>query len=219
MYTRQNGLALWLVLTFMLVIAGFTAIAGWLFLQDVDADLAPAQPEAITEVLPAPQSAPAIQTNSASQTPEPGVEEEESPVTQVDLTLKGVIIRLDPGQSRALISRGRQAEQSYLPGDTIQDNVTLDVVDSDHVVLRVNGRRETLYLNRTLSSAQAAGGTTTKSLADDNPQPASFEAFSDPQEDNPTAVTDDEPEDEDEDDDEDENGAESEDDADDDDNV
>ena len=76
--------------------------------------------------------------------PQPGIQIS-APVTTLDLVLKGTFAVADPRFGRALIAGGGQ-EASYAPGMDLPGGARLESIHADHVVLLVDGRRETLPL-------------------------------------------------------------------------
>lgn len=64
--------------------------------------------------------------------------------TTLGLTLYGVVIATQGKASSAIISGGLEPAQIYFVGDVVTDAASLDAVFSDHVVLSIEGRRETL---------------------------------------------------------------------------
>lgn len=178
--SKQQGMALWLLIILFGILVAASAIGGWLFIAHLES-------QAIQELEQRPASAAQAPANRPPQPrpllpsplmPLPGPEiapEDAAPIAMADLTLKGVITRSNPSRSRALIAKGLAAEQAYSEGEEIQDNVTLEAIDSHHVVLRVDSRRETLYLNRTLQGT-AAAEQTAQQLEEPEPAPDSAAA-------------------------------------------
>ncbi|MCC5857333.1 MAG: type II secretion system protein GspC [Ectothiorhodospiraceae bacterium] len=70
----------------------------------------------------------------------------DAPETRLNLTLRGVFH--SPSQERALviISRGNQGEDFYRVGDQLPGGATLAAIHPDRVILRREGRHETLSL-------------------------------------------------------------------------
>ncbi len=93
--------------------------------------------------LPSVPSIPLADFHLFGDGPQPGVQA--APVTTLDLVLKGTFAVADPRFGRALIAGGGR-EASYAPGMDLPGGATLESIHSDHVVLRVDGRRETLPL-------------------------------------------------------------------------
>ncbi|TYB83782.1 type II secretion system protein N [Oceaniovalibus sp. ACAM 378] len=63
--------------------------------------------------------------------------------TTLNLSLRGVVLQAEPAQSYALIADGGKTA-SYSPGDTIAGRAVLLEVAERHVVLNVDGARQTL---------------------------------------------------------------------------
>ncbi len=80
-----------------------------------------------------------------------------APVTTLNLVLKGTFAAADQRFSRALIA-GNGTEATYAPGMDLPGGARLESVYSDHVVLRVDGRQESLPLR---PGAAVTGGTAT----------------------------------------------------------
>lgn len=75
---------------------------------------------------------------------------DEAPVaTQTGLTLLGITLASPASASRAIISGGETAVDSYAIGAWVASGVELAGVNPTHVVLRVNGRLETLAFPET----------------------------------------------------------------------
>ncbi len=66
------------------------------------------------------------------------------PETDLSLTLHGVVRAIPPSRSRAIVSSDGGPAKSHLIGDEIADGMRLVEVQSDHVVIENDGRRETL---------------------------------------------------------------------------
>lgn len=79
--------------------------------------------------------------------------------TSLGLTLLGVTIGDPASASRAIISGGQVPVASYAVGARILADADLAEVNADHVVLRVDGRLETLsFADTATTTARAAGG-------------------------------------------------------------
>ncbi len=70
----------------------------------------------------------------------------DAPDTRLDLTLRGVLY--DPGDRLAMviIAEGGRDENVYRVGDSLRGSVTIDAILQDRVILRREGRHETLRL-------------------------------------------------------------------------
>jgi len=82
-----------------------------------------------------------------------------APMTTLDLVLKGTFAAADQRFSRALIA-GSGTEATYSPGMELPGGAKLESIHSDHVVLRVNGRQETLPLRPGASVSGPGPGPT-----------------------------------------------------------
>lgn len=76
-----------------------------------------------------------------ARSPEPVETTEE---TELGLTLAGVMIADDPADSGAIIAGPSEPARAYAIGEEVTPAATLAEVRGDHVVLLVDGRRETL---------------------------------------------------------------------------
>lgn len=87
----------------------------------------------------APKEAPKVETKT---------EAIKAPKTRLRLKLLGVFVGQTDQQSTAIISeQGKSNAEFYRVGDTIQNGVLLEQVQSDRVILKRNGRLETLYFD------------------------------------------------------------------------
>ncbi len=80
-----------------------------------------------------------------SAAPPPVPEQTEVPATQLGLTLLGLTIATPASASRAMIAGGDVPVASYAVGGAISATVTLAQVQTDHVILMVNGAPEALF--------------------------------------------------------------------------
>ena len=90
-------------------------------------------------------------------------------VTDLALTLRGVVAAEDPGSGLAIIAAGRSGEKAYAVGAELPGDATLEAVLPDRVVLNRNGRRETLMLE---GSARPGGAARIARPDQDAPAPA-----------------------------------------------
>ncbi|MEJ2743875.1 MAG: type II secretion system protein N, partial [Gammaproteobacteria bacterium] len=88
-------------------------------------------------------------------TPVPTAQDEaiKAPETKLNLELHGVFVAEDPKRSSAIIAemRGRGGDDDkllYAIGDALPGNATLERVYSDRIILRRNGRVETLKFSK-----------------------------------------------------------------------
>lgn len=70
----------------------------------------------------------------------------DAPETRLDLTLTGIVADASGGDSWALISEGEADQQAYTVDDGIAENVAVHAIHWNRVILRRNGRFETLTL-------------------------------------------------------------------------
>ncbi|MGD8629562.1 MAG: type II secretion system protein GspC [Gammaproteobacteria bacterium] len=70
----------------------------------------------------------------------------EAPDTRLKLVLHGVLASDDPQHARAIIADPRGKEEQYAIGDNLPGNAELGEVHPDRVILKRNGRYETLRL-------------------------------------------------------------------------
>ncbi len=70
----------------------------------------------------------------------------DAPETRLNLTLRGVFHSRTPERALVIISRGNQGEDFYRVGDELPGGATLTAVHPDRVILRREGRHETLSL-------------------------------------------------------------------------
>ncbi|MCK4870120.1 MAG: hypothetical protein KAS93_03320 [Gammaproteobacteria bacterium] len=74
-------------------------------------------------------------------------EDAQLPTTQLDLTLQGVFVAGE-GESQALISVGSGSGSLYGIGDTVPGGAKIDKILPERVILRHNGKLETLPILR-----------------------------------------------------------------------
>jgi general secretion pathway protein C len=103
----------------------------------------------------------------------------EAPKTALQLTLRGVAASLEPRSARAIVAEAGGRERQYRVGDTLPGGAEVVEVRPDRVLLRRNGRYETLPLARTERRAGteealtgALGPALRRSPAAFQPQPA-----------------------------------------------
>jgi general secretion pathway protein C len=70
----------------------------------------------------------------------------DAPDTQLKLTLKGALASDDKEEARAIIADQRGQDEHYKIGDTLPGNAELSAIHPDRVILKRNGRYETLRL-------------------------------------------------------------------------
>lgn len=87
--------------------------------------------------------------------------------TTLALTLRGIVGSTVPGLATAVIAGQGQQDVGYHVGDTLPGGGVLDAINADHVVIRNQGRRESLALSDKRTAAADATGALV------SPQPAS----------------------------------------------
>jgi general secretion pathway protein C len=117
------------------------------------ADSGSSQPDATARVasLQLFGAAPGNDAAAASQASAPA----DAPETQLNLTLRGVYAP-GSGEGLAIISAGGGREKVYAVGDTIAGDARIAGIHADRVVLRRNGRAETLRMS--VADAAPASG-------------------------------------------------------------
>lgn len=77
----------------------------------------------------------------------------EAPETKLNLILKGALASNDPEHARAIIADPRGKEEQYAVGEQLPGNAELSEIHPDRVILKRNGRFETLRLPRDKKSS------------------------------------------------------------------
>jgi len=72
------------------------------------------------------------------------IQPKDIPETALNLTLRGTFAKTEPTQGSALIEGSNKQAKHYKVGDSLEGNTVVDAVYSDRVILRRNGRQETL---------------------------------------------------------------------------
>lgn len=85
----------------------------------------------------------------------------EAPDTRLKLILRGALSSDEPDHARAIIADPRGKEDQYAIGDNLPGNAELSEIHPDRVILKRNGRYETLRLPKD----KQAGGNTVASRA------------------------------------------------------
>jgi len=160
--SRNTQRAMWLINLLLIIwIAYMLATLTWDLLsppQSVD------EIEVITDSAPAPVNPDrqlinqmpswhlmgvALQGNQPVQTNTPV----DAPETKLNLILKGALASSDPVNARAIIGDPRGKEEQYAVGEQLPGNAELSEIHPDRVILKRNGRFETLRLPRDKKSA------------------------------------------------------------------
>lgn len=95
----------------------------------------------------------------------------EAPDTRLKLVLRGAFSSDDPEHARAIIADPRGKEDQYAIGDNLPGNAELSEVHPDRVILKRNGRYETLRLPQDPQQKSITVSATKTSLRSAVPQP------------------------------------------------
>jgi general secretion pathway protein C len=95
----------------------------------------------------------------------------EAPDTRLKLVLRGALSSDDPEHARAIIADPRGKEDQYAIGDSLPGNAELSEVHPDRVILKRNGRYETLRLPQDQQQKNITLSATNSSLRSAAPQP------------------------------------------------
>ena len=99
----------------------------------------------------------------------------DAPDTRLKLTLRGALASDEPDNARAIIADAQGKDEQYSIGDTLPGNAELSEIYPDRVILKRNGRYETLRLpvdtgpagnravRRTVQSNRRVGATRSRS--------------------------------------------------------
>lgn len=98
----------------------------------------------------------ALQGNQPVQTNTPV----EAPETKLNLILKGALSSNEPEHARAIIADPRGKEEQYAVGEQLPGNAELSEIHPDRVILKRNGRFETLRLPRDKKSSTTVASRT-----------------------------------------------------------
>jgi general secretion pathway protein C len=83
----------------------------------------------------------------------------EAPVTQLSLTLRGIVAAQGEHPSFALIANGPAEEEVFLRGDEVFSMATISEIHADRVILLRNGQPETLRMPEEPDATAAAAAT------------------------------------------------------------
>ena len=83
----------------------------------------------------------------------------DAPETRLRLDLKGVFASTNTQQALAIISSGKSPDKTYRIGDEVTSGVSLHAVYADRVILKRNGRFETLRLPKPKVDSKAIYNT------------------------------------------------------------
>ena len=167
--SKHTQRAMWVINLLLIIwIASMLANLTW----DL---LSPAEPvdeiEVITESVPAPVNPDrqlisqmpgwhlmgvALQGNQPVKTSTPV----DAPETKLNLMLKGALASNDPDHARAIIADPRGKEEQYAVGEQLPGNAELSEIHPDRVILKRNGRFETLRLPKDKQSSNRVASRT-----------------------------------------------------------
>jgi general secretion pathway protein C len=94
----------------------------------------------------------------------------EAPETKLKLILKGALASNDPEHARALIADPRGKELPYAVGDKLPGNAELSEIHADRVILKRNGRFETLRLPKDKKSSNTVASRSVRARPAASPQ-------------------------------------------------
>ncbi len=177
--SRNTQRAMWVINLLLIIwIASMLATLTWDLLsppQSVD------EIEVITDSAPAPVNPDrqlinqmpswhlmgvALQGNQPVQTNTPV----DAPETKLNLILKGALASSDPVRARAIIGDPRGKEEQYAVGEQLPGNAELSEIHPDRVILKRNGRFETLRLPRDKKSANTVASRAVSSRPTASPR-------------------------------------------------
>lgn len=84
----------------------------------------------------------------------------DAPETKLNLILKGALASNDPNHARAIIADPRGKEEQYAVGEQLPGNAELSEIHPDRVILKRNGRFETLRLPKDKQSSNRVASRT-----------------------------------------------------------
>ena len=177
--SRNTQRAMWVINLLLIIwIASMLATLTWDLLsppESVD------EIEVITDAAPAPVNPDrqlinqmpswhlmgvALQGNQPVQTNTPV----DAPETKLNLILKGALASNDPEHARAIIADPRGKEEQYAVGELLPGNAELSEIHPDRVILKRNGRFETLRLPRDKKSANTVASRAVSSRRTASPR-------------------------------------------------
>ena len=94
----------------------------------------------------------------------------EAPETKLNLILKGALASNDPEHARAIIADPRGKEEQYAVGEQLPGNAELSEIHPDRVILKRNGRFETLRLPRDKKSSNTVASRSVSSRPKASPR-------------------------------------------------
>ena len=94
----------------------------------------------------------------------------EAPETKLKLILKGALASTDPAQARAIIADPRGKELHYAVGEKLPGNAELSEIHPDRIILKRNGRFETLRLPKNKKSPNTVASRSVRARSTASPQ-------------------------------------------------
>ena len=94
----------------------------------------------------------------------------EAPETKLKLILKGALASNDPEHARAIIADPRGKEEQYAVGEKLPGNAELSEIHSDRIILKRNGRFETLRLPKDKKSSNTVASRSVRTRPTASPQ-------------------------------------------------
>ena len=108
----------------------------------------------------------AKQSNQPVQTNTPV----EAPETKLKLVLKGALASNEPANARAIIADPRGKELQYAVGEKLPGNAELSEIHPDRIILKRNGRFETLRLPKDKKSSNTVASRSVRASPATSPQ-------------------------------------------------
>lgn len=103
--------------------------------------------------------------------PDPVADVNAAPETNLDLTLKGVLLLAPKERSQALISVSGAQQKSYLLGENVTGGAELADIYTDRVIIKYRGRFETLMLEGVVKTDLNVAGKSSSSIGLGKPKP------------------------------------------------
>lgn len=94
----------------------------------------------------------------------------EAPDTRLKLVLRGALASDDPEQARAIIADPGGKEEQYAIGEKLPGNAELSEIHPDRVILKRNGRFETLRLPKDKKSSNKVASRSVRTRSTESPQ-------------------------------------------------
>ncbi|RLA03380.1 MAG: type II secretion system protein GspC [Gammaproteobacteria bacterium] len=94
----------------------------------------------------------------------------DAPETKLKLILKGALASTDPEHARAIIADPRGKELQYAVGEKLPGNAELSEIHADRIILKRNGRFETLRLPKDKKSSNTVASRSVRARPTASPQ-------------------------------------------------